>query len=112
MFTNDPNIHIVKEILNHLANADRNEIYVFKRFQESAKIRNNQSELKKTFPTKIRLLGVLTLMVTLGPWTVVLHIFSLLLIPGVVMLTVMVCCFLVFGVQKGDENVLNTTRRR
>jgi len=27
------------------------------------------------------------------------------------MLTVMVCCFLVFGVQKGDENVLNTTRR-
>lgn len=30
---------------------------------------------------------------------------------GVVMLTVMVCCFLVFGVQKGDENVLNTTRR-
>merc|ERR1712029_1131746 len=30
---------------------------------------------------------------------------------GVVMLTVMVCCFLVFGVQKGDENVLNSSRR-
>ena len=28
------------------------------------------------------------------------------------MLTVMVCCFLVFGVQKGDENVLNSSRRR
>lgn len=28
------------------------------------------------------------------------------------MLTIMVCCFLVFGVQKGDENVLNSSRRR
>ena len=33
-------------------------------------------------------------------------------ISGVVMLTVMVCCFLVFGVQKGDENVLNSSRGR
>ena len=33
-------------------------------------------------------------------------------ISGVVMLTVMVCCFLIFVVQKGDENVLNTSRRR
>ncbi|XP_040573105.1 uncharacterized protein [Lepeophtheirus salmonis] len=30
---------------------------------------------------------------------------------GVVMLTIMVCCFLVFGVQKGDENVLSSSRR-
>ena len=37
-----------------------------------------------------------------------LHFF----ISGVVMLTVMVCCFLVFGVQKGDDNVLNSSRRR
>ena len=36
----------------------------------------------------------------------------LCLTSGVVMLTVMVCCFLVFGVQKGDENVLNSSRRR
>ena len=28
------------------------------------------------------------------------------------MLTVMVCCFLVFGVQKGDDNVLNSSTRR
>ena len=37
---------------------------------------------------------------------------NLVLFLGVVMLTVMVCCFLVFGVQKGDENVLNTSRQR
>ncbi len=41
------------------------------------------------------------------------HKVLILFIPlGVVMLTVMVCCFLVFGVQKGDENVLNSARRR
>ena len=38
--------------------------------------------------------------------------FFLCIFIGVVMLTVMVCCFLVFGVQKGDENVLNSSRRR
>ena len=37
--------------------------------------------------------------------------FSFSVFKGVVMLTVMVCCFLVFGVQKGDENVLNSSRR-
>lgn len=36
---------------------------------------------------------------------------KILCVSGVVMLTIMVCCFLVFGVQKGDENVLNATRR-